>query len=204
MEYNKTTWESGETPLSAQNMNNIEEGIEGLYKGENELEFESGDTVEEPTNQVEVELLESGETTKTIIQKISNMFRNVRYILKLIGETDISDLSKDKTITGAISRLNDVLNTIYIGTINASGYTYNSNEGTELLKEKYKSLASRTVFVGVLRTKSSTSDGILNWRIDGMKSSDNYGYIKLSMYSKSGTVTEHNLVAYDDTWEWRD
>lgn len=132
MAYNKTTWVSGETPLSAQNFNNIEEGIEKLYNGENEVEFESGDTGEEPVESVEVELLESGETSKTIIQKISNMFRNVRYLLKMMGDTDISGLSEEKTVTGAIAKLNSKLKWKLVNSVTGTDNIVLPNNYTEL------------------------------------------------------------------------
>ncbi|MCM1217491.1 MAG: phage tail protein, partial [Lachnospiraceae bacterium] len=49
--------------------------------------------------------LSSGETHRSIFNKISAMFKNVRYLYKRLGITDISKIG-DGTVTGAISELN--------------------------------------------------------------------------------------------------
>ena len=59
--------------------------------------------------QLTVAKLTSGETLKSMMNKVSRMFTNVRYILRLLGNTDISSESVkigDGTITGALSALN--------------------------------------------------------------------------------------------------
>lgn len=52
-----------------------------------------------------VEKLKTGESISSIFQKISRMFTNIRYILNLLGNTDISDYG-DGTVTGNIGSLN--------------------------------------------------------------------------------------------------
>jgi len=47
----------------------------------------------------------SGETHKSIFAKMSQMFKNVRYLYKLLGTTDISSIG-DGTVTKALSVLN--------------------------------------------------------------------------------------------------
>ena len=66
--------------------------------------FTSSDTstVSEWTD---VETISSGETHASIFSKISQMVKNVRYLWKLIGKTDISKIG-DGTATGALSTLN--------------------------------------------------------------------------------------------------
>ena len=58
-----------------------------------------------PTAWTDVEKLASGEKHSSIFNKISTMFKNIRYLYKMLGTTDISNLS-DGTITGAINKLN--------------------------------------------------------------------------------------------------
>ena len=68
--------------------------------------FTSGDVADgNATAWTSVAKLASGETHKSILGKISNMFKNVRYLWKLIGSTDISKIG-DGTVTGAIRSLN--------------------------------------------------------------------------------------------------
>lgn len=50
-------------------------------------------------------LLTSGETHASILSKVSNVFKNVRWLLSKMGTTDISTLG-DGTVTGALSTLN--------------------------------------------------------------------------------------------------
>jgi len=52
-----------------------------------------------------VAALANTETHASIFAKISQMFKNIRYLYKLLGTTDISSIG-DGTVTGAISALN--------------------------------------------------------------------------------------------------
>lgn len=60
---------------------------------------------------INVDVLASGEKHSSIFNKISKMFKNVRYIWKLLGTTDISGIGNG-TITGAVSTLNNNLTTV--------------------------------------------------------------------------------------------
>ena len=72
----------------------------------NIVTFESTDSIED-SNILwnDVGLLQSKETHKSLFNKISTMFKNIRYLYKLIGNTDISTIS-DGTVTGVIDELN--------------------------------------------------------------------------------------------------
>ncbi len=59
----------------------------------------------------DVAMMESGEEHKSLIEKISIMFKNVRYLYKLLGTTDISKI-EDGTVTGAIKKVNKALKPI--------------------------------------------------------------------------------------------
>lgn len=75
----------------------------------NIVTFESTDSIED-SNILwnDVGLLQSEETHKSLFNKISTMFKNIRYLYKLIGNTDISTIS-DGTVTGVIDELNSKL-----------------------------------------------------------------------------------------------
>lgn len=187
MVYNKTVWKSGETPLSAQNFNNMENGIEGLYKGENEVEFENGDTEDGPVKSVEVELLESGETNKTIIQKISNMFRNVRYLLKLIGDTDISGLSEEKTVTGALAQLNGNLKKyVKIGNFEADNIEVEPNAFKTIIFNDTQRTDGYSRVIMTASFENATSDGF------GSSFCSLYN-TSLSYNTKHSAITVRNL-----------
>lgn len=69
--------------------------------------FVSADTVD-PAEWTDVEIMASGETHSSIFSKVSIMFKNIRYLWKLLGSTDISAIGGG-TVTGAIIALNDRL-----------------------------------------------------------------------------------------------
>lgn len=62
--------------------------------------FDSADD-KNPTTWSDVELLTSKEEQRSLFSKISTMFKNIRYLYKMLGTTDISQYS-DGTVTGAI------------------------------------------------------------------------------------------------------
>lgn len=62
--------------------------------------FDSADD-KNPTTWSDVELLTSKEEQQSLFSKISTMFKNIRYLYKILGTTDISHYS-DGTATGAI------------------------------------------------------------------------------------------------------
>ena len=63
--------------------------------------------------------LTSGETNKSIFAKLSQMFKNIRYLYKMLGTTNISALGNG-TVTNALS----VINNYGIKTITRSGTTF--------------------------------------------------------------------------------
>ena len=66
--------------------------------------FTSGDVADgSATSWTTVAKLASGETTSSILGKISNMFKNTRYLYSRLGSTDISGVGN--SITAAISAL---------------------------------------------------------------------------------------------------
>ena len=73
----------------------------------NIVSFTSGDGTD-PTGWTDVSVLATGETHKSIFAKISTMLKNIRYLYKMLGSTDISSIG-DGTATGAISTLNSNL-----------------------------------------------------------------------------------------------
>lgn len=71
---------------------------------DNVVSFTSNDTTN-PTSWSDVSALTSGEKHTSIFTKISTMFKNIRYLYKLIGTTDISAIGNG-TVTGGLSALN--------------------------------------------------------------------------------------------------
>ena len=78
----------------------------------NTVTFTSNDTTDaNATSWTSVTTLSSGITHTTFFQRVSQMFKNVRYLYKVLGTTDISSIG-DGTVKGAISTLNGKITTI--------------------------------------------------------------------------------------------
>lgn len=71
---------------------------------DNVVTFQSEDT-ENPTGWADISPIESGEKHSSLWRKFSLGIKNLRYLRKLLGTTDISKVA-DGTVTGAISVLN--------------------------------------------------------------------------------------------------
>ena len=87
---------------------------------DNTTTFTSSDT-STVSSWTDVPTLTSGETHASIFSKISQMVKNVRYLWKLMGTTDISSIG-DGTMSGAISTLNE----------NKLGKTANASSASKL------------------------------------------------------------------------
>lgn len=75
---------------------------------DNTVTFTSGDSTN-PTGWANINIVESGETHASLFRKFSLAVKNLRYLYKMLGSTDISSIG-DGTATGAIATLNSNLN----------------------------------------------------------------------------------------------
>lgn len=92
---------------------------------DNVVTFESNDNID-ATSWSDVQVLESGEKHSSIFNKVSTMFKNIRYLYKLLGTTDISAI-QNGTVTGAIDYFNSKLS----GTTIISYQSNNNSESSE-------------------------------------------------------------------------
>ena len=81
------------------------------------VDFDSADELN-PTDTENVTLLTGTDSWSQRFQKISQMFKNIRFILGKLGTTDISSIGNG-TVTGALSELNNkyVIQPVESGTI---------------------------------------------------------------------------------------
>ena len=79
-----------------------------------EVEFTSSDELN-PSSSTSVDLLTGNDSWGQRFAKISQMFKNVRYLLGKLGTTDISTIGNG-TVTGAISNMNTNMNAISTAT----------------------------------------------------------------------------------------
>lgn len=73
---------------------------------DNTVDFESGDNAD-ARSWTDVEVMDKKEKHKSLFSKISTMFKNVRYLYRLLGTTDISVI-KNGTVTGILNELKQV------------------------------------------------------------------------------------------------
>ncbi len=73
---------------------------------DNTVDFESGDNAD-ARSWTDVEVMDKKEKHKSLFGKISTMFKNVRYLYRLLGTTDISVI-KNGTVTGILNELKQV------------------------------------------------------------------------------------------------
>lgn len=85
------------------------------------------------TSWTSVSTLTSGLDHATFLQRVSQMFKNVRYLYKMLGTTNISAIGGG-TVTGAISSLNSnlsVIGTVY--TVSPASYVSCNNGNSTLI-----------------------------------------------------------------------
>lgn len=101
---NQSTYKQGNVSLSASDVGAVATGGD---TANNTVAFTSGDNTS-PTAWTDVALLKSGEKHSSIMAKISNMFKNIRWLYKVLGTADISAIG-DGTVRGAIATQNSNL-----------------------------------------------------------------------------------------------
>ena len=142
--------------------------------------------------------LTSGETNKSIFAKLSQMFKNIRYLYKMLGTTDISSIGNG-TVTGGLTSLNDSLvdpgTLLYSGVItehNTYRFAQSANQYARLLiiLTITKSTASDTEYFSQFwadRTKIS-SDSVM---VITMVRGDNIGLYAAIQISNESMYTTH-------------
>lgn len=157
--------ESGATPITAGALNHMETGIKTAVDnmdntGSNVVTYTSEDqadsAVTRSTGWTTVSALVSGMTHSNLFNSMSKMFKNIRWLYKMLGTTDISSISSAGTVTGAIAKLNTDIN--QTATITpASGFTFSRNSVAKSGKVVTIALAAS----GSMATGSWTTIGTL-------------------------------------------
>lgn len=103
---NEDSFRRGNVELTAENVGAVATGGD---TAENTATFTSSDVTDGSASAwTNLPKLSSGEKHSSIFAKVSQMFKNVRYLYKMLGTTDISKIGNG-TCTGAISSLNSSL-----------------------------------------------------------------------------------------------
>lgn len=102
----ETNFRRGNVNITAENIGALKTDGDSAN---NTVSFTTADSTT-ATAWTDVAVLTSREKHSSIFNKISTMFKNIRYLYKMLGTTDISSIG-DGTATGAISTINNNLNT---------------------------------------------------------------------------------------------
>lgn len=138
----ESNYRTGNVNITASNVGAL--SIGGDSK-DNIVTFESGDVMN-PTAPADVALITSGEAHKSLFNKLSTMARNVRYLLKMFGNIDISSIA-DGTVTGAINAINTGLFE-NVRSINIGVYDHNNITIDMSAKDIINKLQSGYMYMG--------------------------------------------------------
>lgn len=108
---NETAYRTGEVNLTAEDIGAV--ATDG-DTAENTVAFTSADSTT-ANAWTDVSALATGEKHSSILNKVSTMFKNIRFLYKMLGTTDISAIG-DGTVTNALSTLNSNLNILILDT----------------------------------------------------------------------------------------
>lgn len=155
----------------------------------NTVTFTSNDVDDgSATSWTSVSKLTSGITHKTFLERVSQMFKNVRYLYKMLGTTDISKIG-DGTITGGISSLNSNLKQLEFNNLSGGKNVFDLSK-IDFINVEYrngvytnKNTDSKTFFEAYIDYWND--DGFINSYADEMFSADAKG-----KYSITGKIIE--------------
>ena len=154
---NEDSFRRGNVELTAENVGAVATGGD---TAENTATFTSSDVADGSASAwTSVSKLSSGEKHSSILKKVSQMFKNVRYLYKMLGTTDISKIGNG-TCTGAISSLSSSL----ANHLPLSGGTMT---GTIIGQHKLPGSTASDSNGMVLGVQTTANTGIFNGNGDG-------------------------------------
>lgn len=154
---NEDSFRRGNVELTAENVGAVATGGD---TAENTATFTSSDVADGSASAwTSVSKLSSGEKHSSILKKVSQMFKNVRYLYKMLGTTDISKIGNG-TCTGAISSLSSSL----ANHLPLSGGTMT---GTIIGQHKLPGSTASDSNGMVLGVQTTVNTGIFNGNGDG-------------------------------------
>lgn len=148
----ETTFRRGNVNITADNIGALKK--DGDSKS-NTVTFTSNDVSDgNATSWTSVIALTSGITHATFFQRASQMFKNVRYLYKMLGSTDISGIG-DGTVTGGLNTLNSNLENT--NSLNIKYYNLGTVTTLEALESIFQELdASKyKLYICRVRTKDT-------------------------------------------------
>lgn len=156
---------------------------------------------EEPAGWKKLGKLVSGKL-KDILNHVSIMSNNLKFLYKLCGTTDISGLA-DGTITGAVSMLNTgIENVSGIKYINFGTYDHNTTTIDGTIKDIFSKmpLDKYGIYVGAFRNANEFKIIIQSYQDRNYASAIVFSYaIGICFYKKVGGIVYKNTTNWDET-----
>lgn len=172
------SYRRGNVVLTAENVGAVPSGGN---TAENTAAFTSSDSADESVSAwTNVSKLSSGEKHSSIFAKVSQMFKNVRYLYKMLGTTDISKIGNG-TCTGAISSLNDGLKKLML-----ESFIIQFTVG----KGIYGWYATNAIYIGDFRSLNITHLGVFgtNTVLDSYYNNPTYDNNGITVDGNNGLV----------------
>lgn len=141
----ETAYRRGNVNLAPANIGAVATGGD---TASNVASFTSSDVADgSASSWTSVATLTSGEKHTSLFAKVSQMFKNVRYLYKMLGATDISTIGGG-TVTGAISSQNDAF-AKHKSSSDHDGRYYTETEINNLLAKKITASQYGAYFIGL-------------------------------------------------------
>lgn len=141
----ETAYRRGNVNLTPANIGAVATGGD---TASNVASFTSSDVADgSASSWTSVATLVSGEKHTSLFAKVSQMFKNVRYLYKMLGATDISTIGGG-TVTGAISSQNDAF-AKHKSSSDHDGRYYTETEINNLLAKKITASQYGAYFIGL-------------------------------------------------------
>lgn len=141
----ETAYRRGNVNLTPANIGAVATGGD---TASNVASFTSSDVADgSASSWTSVATLTSGEKHTSLFAKVSQMFKNVRYLYKMLGATDISSIGGG-TVTGAISSQNKAF-TQHKSSGDHDGRYYTETEINNLLAKKISASQYGAYFIGL-------------------------------------------------------
>lgn len=141
----ETAYRRGNVNLTPANIGAVATGGD---TASNVASFTSSDVADgSASSWTSVATLTSGEKHTSLFAKVSQMFKNVRYLYKMLGATDISTIGGG-TVTGAISSQNDAF-AKHKSSSDHDGRYYTETEINNLLAQKITASQYGAYFIGL-------------------------------------------------------
>lgn len=152
-------------------------------------------TKKTPTSGDKVLMIGTAEEYQMLVEDLATA------VLKQLTSQTFTLDQGTKTLITALNELNSkTLGCESIGEIRQGESEYNSSAANKALQDAYTAIVRTSYFNGLLYARREDSINPTYWRIEGLKSSNNYGYIKITSYSNN--MEEHKYVLMDGNWSW--